>query len=157
MKCHVGESHSRQLYIVLCICITCLLYKFSVLLCQINYFEFERLTIDLFIIGHSWLVFLIIYHPGPLLLTWFNLNHGMDISNYTQNSVFPCRSKTRQHSTQSVGNMPPPSPPHLLPQVLQIMPRNPKYDQFQPKGHHNEENPQSTTKMPGNPKFYPFH
>ena len=64
---------------------------------------------------------------------------------------------TRQHSTQSVGNMPPPSPPHLLPQVLQIMPRNPKYDQFQPKGHHNEENPQSTTKMPGNPKFYPFH
>ena len=65
--------------------------------------------------------------------------------------------KTRQHSTQSVGNMPPPSPPHLLPQVLQIMPRNPKYDQFQPKGHHNEENPQSTTKMPGNPKFYPFH
>ena len=65
--------------------------------------------------------------------------------------------RTRQHSTQSVGNMPPPSPPHLLPQVLQIMPRNPKYDQFQPKGHHNEENPQSTTKMPGNPKFYPFH
>ena len=53
--------------------------------------------------------------------------------------------------------MPPPSPPHLLPQVLQIMPRNPKYDQFQPKGHHNEENPQSTTNMPGNPKFYPFH
>ena len=66
---------------------------------------------------------------------------------------------TRQHSTQSVGNMPPPSPPHLLllPQVLQIMPRNPKYDQFQPKGHHNEENPQSTTKMPGNSKFDPFH
>ena len=68
-----------------------------------------------------------------------------------------CWPWTRQHSTQSVGNMPPPSPPHLLPQVLQIMPRNPKYDQFQPKGHHNEENPQSTTKMPGNPKFYPFH
>ena len=64
---------------------------------------------------------------------------------------------TRQHSTQSVGNMPPPSPRHLLPHVLQIMPRNPKYDQFQPKGHHNEENPQSMTKMPGNPKFYPFH
>ena len=64
---------------------------------------------------------------------------------------------TRQHSTQSVGNMPPPSPRHLLPHVLQIMPRNPKYDQFQPKGHHNEENPQSKTKMPGNPKFYPFH
>ena len=42
-------------------------------------------------------------------------------------------------------------------QVLQIMPRDPKYDQFQPKGHHNEENPQSMTKMPGNPKFYPFH
>ena len=40
---------------------------------------------------------------------------------------------------------------HWLPHVLQIMPRNPKYDQFQPKGHHNEENPQSMTKMPGNP------
>ena len=58
------------------------------------------------------------------------------------------RDLTRQHSTQSVGNMPPPSPRHLLPHVLQIMPRNPKYDQFQPKGHHNEENPQITTKMP---------
>ena len=56
-----------------------------------------------------------------------------------------------------LGNMPPPSPWHLLPHVLQIMPRNPKYDKFQPKGHHNEENPQSMTKMPGNPKFYPFH
>ena len=44
---------------------------------------------------------------------------------------------TRQHSTQSVGNMPPPSPRHLLPHALQIMPRNPKYDKFQPKGHHN--------------------
>ena len=65
--------------------------------------------------------------------------------------------ETRQHSTQSVGNMPPPSPRHLLPHVPQIMPRNPKYDQFQPKGHHNEENPQSTTKMPVNPKFYLFH
>ena len=64
---------------------------------------------------------------------------------------------TRQHSTQSDGNMPPPSPQHLLPHVLHIMPRNPKYDQFQPKGDHNEENPQSTTKMPGHPKFYPFH
>ena len=64
---------------------------------------------------------------------------------------------TIQHSTQSVGNMPPPSPRHLLQHVLQIMPRNPKYDQFQPKGHHNEENPQSTTKMPRNPKFYPFY
>ena len=67
--------------------------------------------------------------------------------------LYMVQSETRQHSTQSVGNMTPPSPPHLLPQVLQIMPRNPKYDQFQPKGHHNEENPQSTTKMPGNPKF----
>ena len=64
---------------------------------------------------------------------------------------------TRQHSTQSVRNMPPPSPRHLLPHVLQIMPRNANYDQFQPKGHHNEENPQSMTKMPGNPKFYLFH
>ena len=53
--------------------------------------------------------------------------------------------------------MPPPSPQYLLPHILQIMPRNPKYDQFQPKGHHNMENSQSTTKMPGNPKFYPFH
>ena len=61
--------------------------------------------------------------------------------------------ETRQHSTQSVRNMPPPSPRHLLPQVLQIMPRNTNYDQFQPKGHHNEET-QSMTKMPGNPKFY---
>ena len=66
-------------------------------------------------------------------------------------------NKTRQHSTQSVKNMPPPSPRHLLPHVLQIMPRNANYDQFQPKGHHNEENPQSMTKMPGNPKFYLFH
>ena len=33
------------------------------------------------------------------------------------------------------------------------MHRKPKYDQFQSKGNHNEENPQSTTKMPGNPKF----
>ena len=64
---------------------------------------------------------------------------------------------TKQHSAQSVGNMPPPSPQHLLPHVLQIMPRNPKYDQFHPKGHHNEENLQSTTILPGNPKFYPFH
>ena len=48
--------------------------------------------------------------------------------------------ETRQHSTQSVGNMPPPSPRHLLPHVLRIMPRNPKYDKFQPKGPHNEEN-----------------
>ena len=37
------------------------------------------------------------------------------------------------------------------------MPRNANYDQFQPKGHHNEDNPQSMTKMPGNPKFDPFH
>ena len=31
--------------------------------------------------------------------------------------------------------------------------RTMSYDQFQSKDHHNEENPQSTTKMPGNPKF----
>ena len=55
---------------------------------------------------------------------------------------------------QSVGNMPLLTPRHLLPHVLQIMPRNPKYDQFQSKGHHNEENPQSMTKIP---KFDPFH
>ena len=35
--------------------------------------------------------------------------------------------------------------------------RNPTYDQYQPKDHYNEENPQSMTKMPGNPKFYQFH
>ena len=34
------------------------------------------------------------------------------------------------------------------------MPRNHKYDQLQTKGHHNEENPQSMTKIP---KFEPFH
>ena len=34
------------------------------------------------------------------------------------------------------------------------MPRNPKYDQFQSKGHRNEENPQSMTKIP---KFDLFH
>ena len=66
-------------------------------------------------------------------------------------------SKTNGTRQQSVGNMPPPSPRHLFPHVLHIMPRNPKYDKFQPKGHHNEENPQSMIKMPGNPKFYLFH
>ena len=35
--------------------------------------------------------------------------------------------------------------------------RNPTYDQYQPKDHYDEENPQSMTKMPGNPKFYQFH
>ena len=34
------------------------------------------------------------------------------------------------------------------------MPRNPKYDQFQSKGHQNEENPESMTQIP---KFDPFH
>ena len=34
------------------------------------------------------------------------------------------------------------------------MPRNSKYDQFQSKGHDNEENPQSMTKIL---KFDPFH
>ena len=29
-------------------------------------------------------------------------------------------------------------PRHLLSHILQIMPRNPKYDQFQGKGHHNK-------------------
>ena len=37
------------------------------------------------------------------------------------------------------------------------MPRNLKYDQFQPRGRHNEDNPQNTAKMPWNPKFDPFH
>ena len=77
--------------------------------------------------------------------------------NSTALEIWKITGRTRQHSTQSVGNMPPPSPRHLLPHILQIMPRNAKYDQFQPKGHHNMENSQSTTKMPGNPKFYPFH
>ena len=54
---------------------------------------------------------------------------------------------TRQNSSQSVGSMPPP-PSTFISHVLQIMPSNPKYDQFQSKGHHNEKNPQSTTKMP---------
>ena len=63
---------------------------------------------------------------------------------------------TRQNSTQSVGNMPPLPLRHLLPHVLQIMPRKPKHDQFQSKGHHNEENPPSTTKMPGNPNLTHF-
>ena len=35
--------------------------------------------------------------------------------------------------------------------------RNPKYNQFQSKGHHNKENPQSITKMTGSPKFDSFH
>ena len=61
---------------------------------------------------------------------------------------------TRQNSTQSVGNMPPLPPRHLLPHVLRIMPGNPKYDQFQSKGHHDEKNSQSMTKIP---KFDPFH
>ena len=78
----------------------------------------------------------------------------------TENTI--CRAawlqlKTKQNSTQRVGNMPLLPPRHLLPHVLQTMPRNPKYDQLQSKGHHNDENAQSTTKMPRNPKFYPFH
>ena len=64
--------------------------------------------------------------------------------------------ETRQNSTQSVGNMPLLPPRHLLPHVLQIMARNPKYDQFPPKGHHNEEYPQSTTKMPWKPQIWPI-
>ena len=58
--------------------------------------------------------------------------------------------ETRQNSTQSVGNMPPLPPRHLLPHVLQIIPRNPKYTGFSQRGI-IMENPQSTTKMPGNP------
>ena len=54
---------------------------------------------------------------------------------------------------QSIGNMPPLPPWHLLPHVLQIIPRNQKYDQFESKGHHNEENPQSMTK---NPQIWPI-
>ena len=63
-------------------------------------------------------------------------------------------SKTRQNSKQSVRNMPPLPPGYLVPHVLQMMPRNLKYDQFQSKGHHNEENPQSMTQIH---KFDPFH
>ena len=72
---------------------------------------------------------------------------------FTQNQYTVIQTKTKQNSTQSVGNMPPLPPRHLLLQVLQIMPRKPKYDQFPSKGHHNEENPQSMTKIP---KFDPF-
>ena len=98
-------------------------------------------------------------HLWPLTLTFC-----MDITSVIGNNSWKFgddpmmgTKSTRQHSTQSVRNMPPPSPRHLLPHVLQIMPKDANYDQFQPKGHHNEENPQSMTKMPGNPKFYLFH
>ena len=36
------------------------------------------------------------------------------------------------------------------------MPRNPKYDQLQSKGHHNVQNPKHDQKA-RNPKFDPFH
>ena len=55
--------------------------------------------------------------------------------------------QTRHISMKSMGNMLPLPPRHLLPHVLLIMPRNPKYDQFQSKRHHNEENPQSLTQL----------
>ena len=58
---------------------------------------------------------------------------------------------------QNVRNMPPLPTQHLLPAFFQIMARNPKYNQFQAKGHLNEENPQSMTKIPRKPKFDPFH
>ena len=83
---------------------------------------------------------------------------GYRVTCYSVTSATFCNDyrdlyQTRQNWTQSVGNMPPLPPRHLLPHVLQIMPRNPKYDQFQSKGHHNEENPQSMTKIP---KFDPL-
>ena len=60
---------------------------------------------------------------------------------WTQDKVKGANLKklpTRQNSTQSIRNMPPHPPQQLLPHILQMMPRNPKYDQFQSKGHHNE-------------------
>ena len=85
----------------------------------------------------------------------YSRRNGIDIAPHIYiTSLSSCL--TRQNSMQSVGNMPPLPLCHLLPHVLQIMPRNPKYDQFQSKGHHNGENAQSTTKMPGNPKLTHF-
>ena len=72
----------------------------------------------------------------------------------SKHTKFEGSNWTRQNSTQSLRNMPPLPPRHLLPHVLQIRPRNPKNDQLQSKGHHNEEYPQSMTKIP---KFDPFH
>ena len=62
--------------------------------------------------------------------------------------------RTRRKASEICFRPPPPPPRHWLPHVLKIMPRNPKYDQFQSKGHHNEENSQSMTKIP---KFDRFH
>ena len=83
--------------------------------------------------------------PEIQLLRYLSLkiqgqNHIARPTSYHAKQTTPSWDTTRQHSTQSVGNMPPPSPRHLLPHILQIMSRNPKYDKFQPKGHHNEEN-----------------
>ena len=58
---------------------------------------------------------------------------------------------------QSVGNMPPPPLGIYSHTFSRWCQKNPKYDQFQSKGHHNEENPQSMTQMARNPKFDPFH
>ena len=62
---------------------------------------------------------------------------------------------TRQNSTQSIGNMPLLASRHLLQHIRQMMPRNPKYNQFQSKGHHNEENPQTMTKNAWKPNIWP--
>ena len=106
-------------------------------------------------------------HPTPALVTlhWLPVKYWIEFKTLLivlkglhgkaptciQEMITP---STRQNSIQSVGNMPPLPPCHLFSHVLQIMPRNPKYDQFQSKWHHNEENPQSTTKMPGNPTHF---
>ena len=71
------------------------------------------------------------------------MNTGTILPNF-----YSQRNKINKNQTeQSGGNMPPLPPRQLLPHIIQIMPRNPKYDQFQWKGHHHEEYPQSTTKI----------
>ena len=65
--------------------------------------------------------------------------------------------RTRQNWTQSFANMPQLPPQHLLPHVLQIMPRNSKYDQFHSKGYHNEEIHRARPKCLETTKFDTFH
>ena len=65
-------------------------------------------------------------YPGNVTLTLQkHHNECYCISNHRcldclLNQLFRCISKTKQNSTQSIGNMPPLPPCHLLPHVLQI-------------------------------------